>query len=128
MFAVIANCINLFLQVHFTIMYSDLESDYMNPIQLCGKVNQWMQPEAILHGIITCLFLVKGYWFVFLINLPLFAFNLNKFYYKLQLLDATEIFRTLSKHKRESFLKLGFYLLMFFFYLYRMIMCLIEED
>lgn len=23
--------------------------------------------------------------------------------------DATEVFRTLSKHKRESFIKLGFY-------------------
>ena len=33
--------------------------------------------------------------------------------------DATEIFRTLSGHKKESFMKLGFYLLSFFFYLYR---------
>lgn len=33
--------------------------------------------------------------------------------------DATEIFRTLSSHKKESFFKLGFYLLSFFYYLYR---------
>ena len=33
--------------------------------------------------------------------------------------DATEIFRTLSGHKKESFIKLGFYLLSFFYYLYR---------
>ena len=33
--------------------------------------------------------------------------------------DATEIFRTLSGHKKESFVKLGFYLLSFFYYLYR---------
>jgi hypothetical protein len=33
--------------------------------------------------------------------------------------DATEIFRTLSGHKKESFFKLGFYLLSFFYYLYR---------
>lgn len=33
--------------------------------------------------------------------------------------DATEIFRTLSTHKKESFIKLGFYLLSFFYYLYR---------
>ena len=33
--------------------------------------------------------------------------------------DATEIFRTLPTHKKESFIKLGFYLLSFFFYLYR---------
>jgi len=38
---------------------------------------------------------------------------------KTYLLDATEIFRTLMSHKKESFIKLGFYLLTFFFYLYR---------
>lgn len=33
--------------------------------------------------------------------------------------DATEIFRTLGKEKKESFIKLGFYLVTFFYYLYR---------
>lgn len=124
--AVVANCINLFGQVHFTILYADLEADYINPIELCSKVNQLVVPEAALHAIISLLFLVNGYWFVFLLNLPVLAYNLNKIYNKMQLLDATEIFRTLGKHKRESFMKLGFHLLMFFFYLYRMIMALIE--
>lgn len=40
--------------------------------------------------------------------------------------DATEIFRTLGAHKKESFAKLGFYLVSFFFYLYRMIMGLLQ--
>lgn len=44
---------------------------------------------------------------------------------KSYLLDATEIFRTLMTHKKESFIKLGFYLLSFFFYLYRMILALV---
>lgn len=127
-FAVVLNCINLFAQVHFTILYADLEADYINPIELCNKVNKLITPEAGLHGFITLMFLLNGYWFVFLINAPLFAHNVNKIYKKMQLLDATEIFRTLGKHKRESFLKLGFYLLMFFFYLYRMIMALIAES
>ena len=43
----------------------------------------------------------------------------RRFMNKTYLLDATEIFRTLMTHKKESFLKLGFYLLTFFFYLYR---------
>ncbi|CAL9738376.1 ER-derived vesicles protein Erv14p [Monosporozyma servazzii] len=124
--AVVANCINLFGQVHFTILYADLEADYINPIELCSKVNQLVVPEAALHAIISLLFLLNGYWFVFLLNLPVLAYNINKIYNKIQLLDATEIFRTLGKHKRESFMKLGFHLLMFFFYLYRMIMALIE--
>jgi hypothetical protein len=33
--------------------------------------------------------------------------------------DATEIFRTLSQHKKECFIKLGCYLVSFFYYLYR---------
>lgn len=33
--------------------------------------------------------------------------------------DATEIFRTLDSHKKETYLKLAFYLLSFFYYLYR---------
>ena len=36
--------------------------------------------------------------------------------------DATEIFRTLPAHKKESFIKLGFYLLSFFYYLYRYVL------
>ena len=42
--------------------------------------------------------------------------------------DATEIFRTLSGHKKESFIKLGFYLVSFFYYLYRMILALISGE
>lgn len=126
--AVIVNAVNLFLQVFFTIMYSDLECDYINPIELCNKLNNYIVPEAALQAVMTLLFLINGYWFTLLLNLPLFAFNVNKIYKKNHLLDATEIFRTLSKHKKESFVKLGFHLLMFFFYLYRMILALIADD
>lgn len=45
---------------------------------------------------------------------------------KTYLLDATEIFRTLMSHKKESFVKLGFYLLTFFFYLYRYVCLLLH--
>ena len=64
------------------------------------------------------------------------------------LLDATEIFRKLNVHKKvrsaptpalldlavpltraqESFAKLGFHLVMFFFYLYSMIVALIKDE
>lgn len=42
------------------------------------------------------------------------------------LLDATEIFRNLSTHKKVCFFKLGFYLLLFFWSLYGMIRALIQ--
>ena len=45
--------------------------------------------------------------------------HLNRIRNKNHMYDATEIFRTLSGHKKESFIKLGFYLMSFFYYLYR---------
>lgn len=126
--AVIVNAANLFFQVFFTIMYLDLECDYINPIELCDKLNFYILPEAGLHAVLTTLFLLNGYWFVFLLNAPLVAWNVSKVLTKNHLLDATEIFRTLGKHKRESFSKLAFHLMLFFFYLYRMIVALVADD
>lgn len=39
--------------------------------------------------------------------------------------DATEIFRTLPSHQKETYFKLAFYLLSFFYYLYRCVPSLI---
>ncbi|EGX43609.1 COPII-coated vesicle protein [Orbilia oligospora] len=126
--AVLLNAVNLFLQVFFTIMYSDLECDYINPIDLCNRLNSYIIPEAAVHGFLTALFLVNGYWLALVLNLPLLAFNAKKILDNVHLLDATEIFRTLNKHKKESFIKLGFHLVMFFFYLYSMIVALIRDE
>lgn len=90
--------------------------------------NQYIAPEAGVQALLTILFFFNGYWFSFLINLPLFAYNARKFYTNTHLLDATEIFRTLPKKKTESFIKLGSYLLFFFFYLYCMIQALVRDD
>lgn len=54
--------------------------------------------------------------------------GVNRIFDNQHLLDATEIFRKLNIHKRESFVKLGFHLLMFFFYLYSMIVALIRDE
>jgi hypothetical protein len=126
--SVLLNAVNLFLQVFFTIMYSDLECDYINPIDLCNRLNAYIIPEAAVHGFLTGLFLINGYWLALALNLPLVAFNIKKILDNAHLLDATEIFRTLNKHKKESFIKLGFHLVMFFFYLYSMIVALIRDE
>nr|ODN93160.1 ER-derived vesicles protein ERV14 [Cryptococcus depauperatus CBS 7841]ODO02682.1 ER-derived vesicles protein ERV14 [Cryptococcus depauperatus CBS 7855] len=109
-------------------MFSDLECDYINPIDLCNKLNQFVLPEMIAHAFLTLCFLLSGQWLAFLLNAPLVGFNVNKIMAKNHMYDATEIFRTLSGHKKESFIKLGFYLISFFYYLYRMILALISES
>lgn len=128
LFAVLMAAGLLFTMVFFIIMFSDLECDYINPIDLCNKLNQFVLPENIAHAFLTLLFLLSGQWFAFLLNLPLMLYNANKIRNKNHMYDATEIFRSLSGHKKESFMKLGFYLLSFFYYLYRMIVALISES
>jgi hypothetical protein len=54
-------------------------SDYINPIDLCSRLNTYIIPEAAVHGFLTFLFLINGYWIALLLNLPLLAFNVKKY-------------------------------------------------
>jgi hypothetical protein len=56
-------------------------SDYINPIDLCNRLNTYIIPEAAVHGFLTFLFLINGYWIALLLNLPLLAFNVKKYVY-----------------------------------------------
>jgi len=127
LFAVLMAAGLLFAMVFYIIMFSDLECDYINPIDLCQRLNAFVLPEMGAHAFLTVLFLLSGQWLSLFWNLPLLAFNVQKVQQQNHMYDATEIFRTLSVHKKESFIKLGFYLISFFYYLYRMILALIAE-
>jgi hypothetical protein len=54
-------------------------SDYINPIDLCNRLNTYIIPEAAVHGFLTFLFLINGYWIPLIINLPLLAWNAKKY-------------------------------------------------
>ena len=54
-------------------------SDYINPIDLCNRLNASIVPEAAVHAFLTILFLINGYWLALLLNLPLLAFNGKKY-------------------------------------------------
>ena len=99
-------------------------SDYINPIDLCNRLNAYIIPEAGVHAFLTFLFVINGYWLAIALNLPLLAFNAKKcvpsspslrtrlralelgsdslcrIYDNQHLLDATEIFRKLNVHKK----------------------------
>lgn len=53
-------------------------SDYINPIDLCNRLNTYIVPEAAVHAFLTILFLVNGYWIALILNLPLLAWNAKK--------------------------------------------------
>lgn len=87
----------------------------------------------LAHAAFTLLFLFCFQIIAFVLNAPLVAYNVNqimnkthmcvlagqrdRFLIRAHRYDATEIFRTLGGHKKVVFIKLGFYLLSFFYYL-----------
>ena len=83
-------------------MLTPMASDYINPIDLCNRLNTYIVPEAAVHGFITILFLINGYWIALILNLPLLVWNGKKIFENQHLLDATEIFRKLNVHKKVS--------------------------
>lgn len=54
-------------------------SDYINPIDLCNRLNTYIIPEAAVHVFLTFLFLINGYWLPLILNLPLVAWNAKKY-------------------------------------------------
>uniref|UniRef100_A0A6Q2Y610 Uncharacterized protein n=2 Tax=Esox lucius TaxID=8010 RepID=A0A6Q2Y610_ESOLU len=126
-------CALIFLAVYFIITLSDLECDYINARACCSKLNRWVVPEMVGQSLATVLMLVSLHWFVFLLNLPVAAWNMYRYLMvpmgNMGVFDPTEIHNRgqLKSHMKESMIKLGFHLLCFFIYLYSMILALIND-
>lgn len=77
-------------------MFSDLECDYINPIDLCDRLNQvitkkkgggscallitlkFVLPEMGAHAFLFFMFFLTGNWTAALLNIPLLAHNARK--------------------------------------------------
>ena len=60
-------------------MYTDVESDHINPIDFCKQVNKIVLPEMGLHLALTVIFFLSFSWAALLINIPLAVYNANKY-------------------------------------------------
>ena len=128
------------------IAFDELKTDYKNPIDQCASLNPLVLPEYILHILFNVLFLMAGEWFSIALNAPLIAYHVHRSvprggdpsiirkyndmfcsrYLKRPVMsgpglyDPTSIMNadTLNQCQREGWIKLAFYLLSFFYYLY----------
>ncbi|XP_026287662.1 protein cornichon-like [Frankliniella occidentalis] len=132
--ALIADAFLIFLAIFHVIAFDELKTDYKNPIEQCRSLNPLVLPEYILHIAFNILFLFSGEFFSLCLNIPLIAYHINRYLHRpsymseLGLYDATTIMNAdvLGKCQREGWIKLSFYLLSFFYYLYGMIYSLIS--
>ncbi|KAH3731708.1 ER-derived vesicles protein ERV14 [Pelomyxa schiedti] len=113
------------LTVVALIAFSDCESDDLNPMELAKTVNLYVLPEYLIFGVMMSLFLISGLWLEILINLPLLGFHLYQWWYHKEKIDPTKVFTDMTRYKIVYFSKLGFFMLCFFFYLYRFIYTLV---
>jgi len=116
----------IFLTVFALISFADLESDYINPIDLCRRLNQFVVPEYATHAAVTVMFLCTGCFLEFVLNLTLICWHVRCFLLKKHFLDATTIFSTMNYDRKVLLAKLAFYMASFFFYLYRLVYELVQ--
>ncbi|XP_015912188.1 protein cornichon homolog 4 [Parasteatoda tepidariorum] len=124
----------LFLTVYVVITLSDLECDYLNAQQCCSKLNRWVLAEIIAQALVTLFLLIEWHWILFLINLPMTCWQVYKKVTvpsgNFGIYDPTEIHNrgNLKQHMRDSMIRLAFYLIFFFVYLYCMIISLLMKS
>ncbi|OZC04976.1 cornichon protein, partial [Onchocerca flexuosa] len=126
------HCILLLFQV---ICIDELKTDYKNPIEQCNSLNQLVLPEYLLHFILTFLFVLSFQLGGLCWNIPLIAYHIHRYIQRPimtgpGIYDPTTILNKdeLQKALREGWIKLGFYLISFFYYLYSMIYTMVTSS
>ncbi|TKR60293.1 hypothetical protein L596_027560 [Steinernema carpocapsae] len=133
--ALIAIAFCIFFAIFTVISIDELRTEYRNPIEQCRNLNQLILPEYGLHVVFTVLFVFSVQMGAVIWNLPLLAYHIHRYMNRPVMsgpgiYDPTSIMNQdqLSKAYREGWIKLGFYLISFFYYLYALIYTLVTSS
>ncbi|XP_055792381.1 protein cornichon homolog 2 isoform X1 [Salvelinus fontinalis] len=131
------------------IAFDELCTDFKNPIdqsnptrarerilnieRICNLLRKLVVPEYSIHGLFCLMFMCAGEWVTLGLNIPLLFYHLWRFFHRPA--DGSEVMYDpvsvmnadiLNYCQKESWCKLGFYLLSFFYYLYSMVYALVS--
>lgn len=130
--AIVLTAFLIFFAIWQIIAFDELKTDYKNPIDQCNSLNPLVLPEYGIHVFYNLLFLWAGEWITVCLNIPLIAYNVYRYMHRPVmstpgLYDPTTVMNadTLAYCMKEGWGKLAFYLISFFYYLYRMIYVLV---
>uniref|UniRef100_H2ZDF6 Uncharacterized protein n=2 Tax=Ciona savignyi TaxID=51511 RepID=H2ZDF6_CIOSA len=130
--ALVDSAIMLFLSVYFIITLSDLECDYLNSSTCCEKLNRWVLPEVIASCLCPVITLFSGHWILSLLTLPFPLYLTNRYLRvsagNIGIYDPTEIHNRglLKGHMKETMVKLAYFIVLFFLYLYCFVYALVS--
>ncbi|CAO2584257.1 Protein cornichon homolog 2 [Lemmus lemmus] len=98
-----------------------------------GREDGLVVPEYSIHGLFCLMFLCAAEWVTLGLNIPLLFYHLWRYFHRPAdgsevMYDAVSIMNAdiLNYCQKESWCKLAFYLLSFFYYLYSMVYTLVS--
>lgn len=125
----------IFFAVNHVIAFDDLKNEYKDPIKHCNELNPLILPEYICHVIVNVFFLFSFQWFALLFNVGLIVYHARKYMNRpvmscSGLYDPTTILNMdlMKSESQEGWIKLGYYLISFFYYLYGLLYELITSN
>ncbi|KAJ4843349.1 hypothetical protein Tsubulata_038460 [Turnera subulata] len=89
------------------VSFYDLEFDHLNPYDLASRSIKFVLAEYFGLGLICVIYLLAGHWFMCLLSLPHLFYNVKTYLQRRHLIDITEIYNQLEKHKQLRMYKLG---------------------
>nr|XP_014432298.1 protein cornichon homolog 2 [Pelodiscus sinensis] len=131
------------------IAFDELRTDFKSPIdqgnpararerlknieRICCLLRKLVVPEYSIHGLFCLMFLCAAEWVTLGLNIPLLFYHLWRYFHRPAdgsevMYDAVSIMNAdiLNYCQKESWCKLAFYLLSFFYYLYSMVYTLVS--
>ncbi|XP_072407019.1 protein cornichon homolog 2 isoform X2 [Chiloscyllium punctatum] len=130
------------------IAFDELRTDFKNPIdqcnpirarerlrnieRICSLLRKLVLPEYSIHGLFCVMFMCAGEWVTLGLNIPLLFYHLWRYFHRPA--DGSELLydpasvmsaEILNYYQKESWCKLCFYLISFFYYLYSMVYTLV---
>ncbi|MEJ1273533.1 RAB1B member RAS oncogene family [Cricetulus griseus] len=114
--------------------FPSLQRERLKNIErICCLLRKLVVPEYSIHGLFCLMFLCAAEWVTLGLNIPLLFYHLWRYFHRPAdgsevMYDAVSIMNAdiLNYCQKESWCKLAFYLLSFFYYLYSMVYTLVS--
>ncbi|XP_073665286.1 protein cornichon homolog 2 isoform X1 [Tursiops truncatus] len=122
------------LHLHHCGLFLSLQRERLKNIErICCLLRKLVVPEYSIHGLFCLMFLCAAEWVTLGLNIPLLFYHLWRYFHRPAdgsevMYDAVSIMNAdiLNYCQKESWCKLAFYLLSFFYYLYSMVYTLVS--
>jgi len=91
-------------------LFKSLNMDIVNPREICEKINYLRGPEYIAHVTLFGVLVLRGWWFIGVLNFPFLFYNFAQWYENRHTIDSTKVFSIISQEVRVIKIKALFFI------------------